>query len=154
MPAFLAPLAIMAASKIAGAIAKKKAANSQAKEALRSGQANEQAIYDERLATEGNREDARLASVQGIAEALGGSNRALSPAVIQAMMKRRASAVRKRDVQDMGKGSGWGLAGDVAGIAGGLASSHMAGSNPNATSGAQATPLVLQNSGKKLDYYA
>lgn len=133
---FLAPLAVTAAfkglQKIAGGRGKVKSA----KEAKRVADVNDLAVYNERLASEANREDARLASVQGIAEALGGSNRALSPEVIAALMKRRQSAVQKRETPDGSKGMGWETVGDIAGQGAEMAGAYMAGSNPNAVSGA------------------
>lgn len=136
----LLPLAIMGGAKLVGGLLKKKGQTKAAKEQYKKGEANEQAIFEERSADEANREDARLASVQGISEALAGSNRAISPAIMAAFMNRKKSAVRKRPVVDQSQGMGWGAASGVADMVGDMAASYIAGSNPsrnpNAVSGA------------------
>ena len=126
MPFPLVPLAIMAGAKIAGGLLKKKGQIKAAKEEKKAADANLQAQYESGLATEGNREDDRLARMQFLGGQLKGA-RALSPEVLQAALKRRASAVRKGVAMDKSKGMGWGAAGDVAGQVGELAGSYIKG---------------------------
>lgn len=123
---FLLPLAIMAGTKLAQHFAKKKGSDAAGKETQRVGEANADATFQSQVAAENNREDDRLARTQGIAQTLTG-NRALSPEVIAAAMKRRATVARKGATLDPTKGSTWNMVGDMAGDVGQYASAYMSG---------------------------
>lgn len=135
MPAFLAPLAIMAGAKIGkgilGGLGKKKAAKEQYKKE----EQNLQSKFESDTDRFNNTEDDRLARMSHVAGQLKGA-RALSPEVIAAALKRRKNFNRKGVAVDQSKGVMTQMLGDVAGSVGDLASAYMAGSNPNSVSGA------------------
>lgn len=126
MPFPLAALAIMAGAKAVGGLMKKQGQKKAAKEQYKKDEQNLQAKFESDQALESNREDDRLQRMQFIGSQLKGA-RALDPAVLQAALTRRKSAVRKGVAVDQSKGMGWGMVGDVASGIGDIAGAYAKG---------------------------
>lgn len=141
--AWFAPMAIMAAAKLAGkgvqAWQQKKNADAANKQA----EGQSQAEYESNLAREGNLEDMRLAKARGIIDRLAGGDRAISPAAVAALLKRKATETRKGVALKIPTHFGSNLLGSAIGTAGELASSYMKGlGGEDAPSGAAPTSLL------------
>lgn len=102
-------------------------AKKQAKEQAKATNANLQADYESRLAAESNNENTRLARAQALGQALGGSNRALSPEVLAAILQRKAVTTRKGAAADPSKGMMWNALGSGLTSAGNIATQYLTG---------------------------
>jgi hypothetical protein len=103
----------------------------QAKEQKKVADQNSQLQFESALAGEGNQEDNRIMRMQQFGNQLQGA-RALSPEVIAAALKRRASTVRKGLNADTSKGMRWGQIGNAVGDLGDLAGTVITGGMKNA----------------------
>jgi len=75
---------------------------------------------------EGNAEDQRAARVNFVGSQLQGA-RALTPEILQALLKRKASTAVRGQAIDQSKGAMWNTAGNMASSAGNLAGMYMKG---------------------------
>jgi hypothetical protein len=126
MPFPLIPLAIMGGAKLFSGIMKGRAAKKKAKEKLRADTANIDAKYGSDVSRFDNSEDDRLARMQHIAGQLKG-NRALSPEVIAAALKRRRNTAYKGSAMDESKGIGSQMAAGIGDTVGDFAGAYMKG---------------------------